>query len=718
MKSTIDEIISYIENGVSDTEIQSLVSATDLHRSRFSSWDQDISENRSGASASTKEKIAIPGANLSPGVGIGALVLDVDLAEQWVKEKKRKVILIRPFYKPDDVHGVIASSGAITVEEGATSHLAVVARQFGIPAVGCGKVRVDLEKRICSVGDLIIREGDQVIIDGTTGTLFFDPTSRGIQEEDISKQNAVLSSDNFEKFINRIYSLIIDRRIDTKGIELAVYCLIAEVELTQTIQELPKYGASFEYLNLLLVKTHSTDLAQNITTQTLKDLFNMIGMFIASTSLDALENSHKGIVKNLSRLNALISQSTQMRHIMLTLEKSMRHVDWLVTSHYEREKVSDVSQLGPKILVVEDEPYLLQPVLDALENSLNAEIILATTTEDGIDALQSGTPVDILICDIMLPMNDDLSENPYQGGLTVCKTARELRGSDLPIICLSVVTDASVWESLRKIGVDIRINKPVMISELLSIIRETLISIYHGPKTELILEEIKRRKLELNDKSPAARIRALWALYQLGKYDASIFAYIQATINTEKDDKVKSVAFSICEEFEKKQKHAIPAKLSRFAISRENEAAANGDLITRLDRLEETLGKKLDNIRNGQIAIYNRINATNQLILDKILGEVHQGRIEQGELQRTVDATRRSIRHILDTGVKINDADVVKSLSDIYESVNSSLTFEQQFELTLPVIPFLLEYKINLGAGIDLQAVWDELISRLKNREN
>ena len=55
--------------------------------------------------------------------------------------------MVRPFTKPDDVHGMIASKGVLTSEGGATSHAAVVARQFGIPCVvGASTIKIDLER--------------------------------------------------------------------------------------------------------------------------------------------------------------------------------------------------------------------------------------------------------------------------------------------------------------------------------------------------------------------------------------------------------------------------------------------------------------------------------------------------------------------------------------------------------------------------------------------
>ncbi len=113
------------------------------------------------------------GVNASPGAAVGQAYFDADLAEKMAKEEKQKVVMVRPFTKPDDVHGMIASQGVLTSEGGATSHAAVVARQFGIPCVvGASAIKIDLEKRQMVVGEMVIKEGEWISVDGTTGKVF------------------------------------------------------------------------------------------------------------------------------------------------------------------------------------------------------------------------------------------------------------------------------------------------------------------------------------------------------------------------------------------------------------------------------------------------------------------------------------------------------------------------------------------------------------------
>ncbi len=113
------------------------------------------------------------GVNASPGAAVGQAYFDADTAEKMAKEEKQATIMVRPFTKPDDVHGMIASKGVLTSEGGATSHAAVVARQFGIPCVvGASTITIDLEKRVMTVDDKIVKEGEWISVDGTTGQVF------------------------------------------------------------------------------------------------------------------------------------------------------------------------------------------------------------------------------------------------------------------------------------------------------------------------------------------------------------------------------------------------------------------------------------------------------------------------------------------------------------------------------------------------------------------
>jgi pyruvate,orthophosphate dikinase len=114
------------------------------------------------------------GLNVSPGAAVGVVAFEPDLAQRWATEDGKDVILVRPETRPDDIHGMLASKGVVTSKGGRTSHAALVARQFGKPAVvGAEEIEIDLDNHLMRVGkNLVIREGDYLSIDGNNGLIY------------------------------------------------------------------------------------------------------------------------------------------------------------------------------------------------------------------------------------------------------------------------------------------------------------------------------------------------------------------------------------------------------------------------------------------------------------------------------------------------------------------------------------------------------------------
>jgi len=109
----------------------------------------------------------------SPGAAAGYAVFDADRAEVQGKDMGRPVILVREETKPEDIHGFFASQGILTSRGGKTSHAAVVARGMGKPCVaGAEGIHVDVQRREAHVGDQLIREGDMITIDGSSGNVY------------------------------------------------------------------------------------------------------------------------------------------------------------------------------------------------------------------------------------------------------------------------------------------------------------------------------------------------------------------------------------------------------------------------------------------------------------------------------------------------------------------------------------------------------------------
>jgi pyruvate,orthophosphate dikinase len=123
--------------------------------------------------AASRGDLIATGLNVSPGAAVGQITFDADTAEKWSKQEKMAVIMVRPETTPNDVHGMLAAKGILTSRGGRTSHAALVARQFGIPAVvGVAAMEVDVDKRQFTVDGKVYKEGDWVSLDGTTGEVF------------------------------------------------------------------------------------------------------------------------------------------------------------------------------------------------------------------------------------------------------------------------------------------------------------------------------------------------------------------------------------------------------------------------------------------------------------------------------------------------------------------------------------------------------------------
>ncbi len=123
--------------------------------------------------ARNQAQVFAEGLNVSPGAAVGVAAFDADTAEKWAREDGKDVIMVRPETRPDDVHGMLAAKGIVTSRGGRTSHAALVARQFGKPAVvGVEALEIDLDHREARVGDLTIREGAEISIDGMLGEVY------------------------------------------------------------------------------------------------------------------------------------------------------------------------------------------------------------------------------------------------------------------------------------------------------------------------------------------------------------------------------------------------------------------------------------------------------------------------------------------------------------------------------------------------------------------
>ena len=127
----------------------------------------------------------------SPGAACGKIVFTAEDAKEW-NARGEKVVLVRLETSPEDIEGMKAAQGILTVRGGMTSHAAVVARGMGTCCVsGCGEIKIDEEAKVFELGGHTFHEGDYISLDGSTGKIY---------KGDIATQEATVSG-NFERIM-------------------------------------------------------------------------------------------------------------------------------------------------------------------------------------------------------------------------------------------------------------------------------------------------------------------------------------------------------------------------------------------------------------------------------------------------------------------------------------------------------------------------------------
>ena len=150
-----------IEKLITEDEALERVTGEQLSKLMFPQFD-----------AAAKRTLLAKGMAASPGAAVGQAVFSSATAVEWAEQGKT-VILVRRETNPDDLGGMIASNGVLTSRGGKTSHAAVVARGMGTTCVvGAEALVVDTEARTFTAGKTVVKEGDTIAIDGSTGEVF------------------------------------------------------------------------------------------------------------------------------------------------------------------------------------------------------------------------------------------------------------------------------------------------------------------------------------------------------------------------------------------------------------------------------------------------------------------------------------------------------------------------------------------------------------------
>ncbi len=156
-----------------------------------------------------KEKPFVKGLPAGPGGASGTIVFDSDVAVEEAA-KGKKVILVREETNPEDVEGMRAAVAILTARGGMTSHAALVARGWGkCCIVGCGDLKIDSKAKTVKVGDIVLRKGDSITLNGTKGLVY-----RGtLPMIDATKENRSLN--DFLSICDSVRKLRIRTNADT-----------------------------------------------------------------------------------------------------------------------------------------------------------------------------------------------------------------------------------------------------------------------------------------------------------------------------------------------------------------------------------------------------------------------------------------------------------------------------------------------------------------------
>ena len=144
-------------------------------------------------------KVLTKGLAASPGAATGRIVFHADDAAEWAKEGE-KVIMVRTETSPEDLAGMAVAQGILTARGGMTSHAAVVARGMGKCCVsGAGAIKVDYSNKTAEVGDIILKEGDYISLNGSTGDVYLGQVATSEAELDADFAEIMMLSDKYTR---------------------------------------------------------------------------------------------------------------------------------------------------------------------------------------------------------------------------------------------------------------------------------------------------------------------------------------------------------------------------------------------------------------------------------------------------------------------------------------------------------------------------------------
>lgn len=170
-------------------------------------------------------KVVAKGLAASPGAATGKIVFNADDASDWAQAGE-KVIMVRVETSPEDLAGMAAAEGILTARGGMTSHAAVVARGMGKCCVsGAGSLKIDYNTKQMEVDGLVLKEGDYISLNGSTGDIFLGQVATQEAELDADFEEIMQLSDKFTKMAVRTnadtpHDALVARKFGATGIGL------------------------------------------------------------------------------------------------------------------------------------------------------------------------------------------------------------------------------------------------------------------------------------------------------------------------------------------------------------------------------------------------------------------------------------------------------------------------------------------------------------------
>jgi len=170
-------------------------------------------------------KIIAKGLAASPGAASGRIVFNADDAAEWAG-KGEKVIMVRVETSPEDLAGMAAAQGILTARGGMTSHAAVVARGMGKCCVsGAGSLRIEYSTKTIEVGDIVLKEGDYISLNGSTGDIYLGSVATTEAEVDADFAELMALAQKFTRMSVRTnadtpHDAVVARKFGASGIGL------------------------------------------------------------------------------------------------------------------------------------------------------------------------------------------------------------------------------------------------------------------------------------------------------------------------------------------------------------------------------------------------------------------------------------------------------------------------------------------------------------------